>query len=101
MNKEKIITKKDVIAAVERAFIYRNAFSASHSFDPYNLMTGGSGYPDASPLEVKLFEANGDFLDDILKAMEKRENAYNLNLNNAYNLNLNNDIYCTWKREEA
>lgn len=91
MNKEKIITKKDVIAAIDSAVMYMEEFLSSHSFDPYDVMTGGSGYPDASPAEVELYNANGAFLDSILKAMETRGNAYNLNKNNT--------IYCTWKKE--
>lgn len=91
MNKEKIITKKDVIAAIERADKYRKSFLSLYSFDPYDVITGGSGFPDASPAEVELYDANGAFLDSILKAMETRENAYNLNKNNT--------IYCTWKKE--
>lgn len=92
MNKEKIISKKDVIAAIDSAIMYRDAFISSHSFDPYDVIMGGSGYPDATQREYTLFEANVNFLDDILKAMGKRENGYNLNLHNT--------IYCTWNTKE-
>ncbi len=93
MNKEKIISKKDVIATIDNAVMYKEEFLSSHSFDPYDLIMGGSGYPDANQLEYELFEANCNFLDDILKAMEKRENRYNLNKNNT--------IYCTWNTKEG
>ena len=93
MNKQKIISKKDVIAAIESANKYRSAFTALYEFNPFDVLKGGSGFPDASPAEIELFNANGDFLDDILKAIEKRENVYNLNKNNS--------IYCTWERRET
>ena len=92
MNKEKIISKKDIIAAIESANKYRSAFTALYKFDPFDVLEGGSGFPDASPTEIELFNANINFLDDILKAIEKRENAYNLNKNNS--------IYCTWNTKE-
>lgn len=93
MNKEKIIEKNDVLAAIDSANKYIKSFQALYSFDPYDALIGGSGFPDANAVEIALYDANLNFLDDILKAMEKRENGYNLNKNN--------DIYCTWKRREA
>lgn len=93
MYKQKIVRKKDVIAAIESAVKYRKSFSATYDFYPLDVLKGDSGYPDAGQLEIELFNANGDFLDDILKAMAKRENAYNLNKKNT--------IYCTWNTREA
>lgn len=93
MNKEKIIGKNNVLAAIDSANKYIKSFQTLYSFDPYDLLIGGSGFPDASAVEIALYNANLNFLDDILKAMEKRENVYNLNKNN--------NIFCTWERREA
>lgn len=93
MNKEKIIGKNDVLAAIDSANKYIKSFQTLYSFDPYDVLIGGSGFPDANAVEIALFNANLNFLDDVLNAMAKRENAYNLNKKNT--------IYCTWNTREA
>lgn len=83
------IDPNDVMLAITHATISNNDFLLHYTFDPYDMLTGGSGFPDASPAEIALYNANNEFLDTIRAAYEKCANAYNLNKNKEY--------ICSWK----
>lgn len=57
----------DVYQRINYARNTVNCFLSQYDFDPFDVLKGGSGYPDASPEAIATYNAAA-FLDNILKA---------------------------------
>ena len=56
----------DVYKRIDYARSIVNCFLSQHDFDPLDVLKGGSGFPDASPDAIALYNAAAAFLDGIL-----------------------------------
>ena len=93
INKLYSIGTEDIKNSIIFAKMINNDFLLKNkeSFDPFDVLQGGSGYPEADPESVALYHAANTFLDEVLTSYEKYRNAIHLNKNEK--------LLFSWKKE--